>query len=170
MLNPKMNSNNKTNRQTEELPGIDNRLVVEVVENSVENFTPHAYQLQGLPYEIAELYGKPNVNARYLRDDSDCHSYWGDCSACEQLSQGVVQLPIREWGRNFLLMTPAGRYVLKPSLMAMCDLHGLDFQTSKIRWRWYDSEYARLWWNGEILKHIEPHSPRLYSFGEWDFG
>ena len=140
------------------------------------SFTPTREQLCGLSREVAERYGKPHVGAFYATSGVKSHKKEPDayCAICGKRVSSVHHEPPLSRGHIFLLKTPVGRFVLKPSLFALCgsgttgchnDFHG--GSRFKPYWEWYSDEYAEQWWSGELLKKFAPHSPLLYNYGYW---
>lgn len=144
------------------------------MENS--QFMPSSRQLQGLSLDVAECYGKPHINAHYTADNVDKYIHEGACALCGGRATNAHHQPPKGRGRNFLLLTDWGQFVLKPSLIALCGsgttgCHGrVHNRQVLIKWVWRDEEYQRQWWSGEILKNYAPHSKELYNFGYWVIG
>ena len=166
--------NNNTNKHTNNNNLKDSQVRNASVENSVENpFHPTARQLQGIPYDLAECYGKPHVNAEYLRDDVDSYTHFGSCFICGNPSTNAHHVPPKSVSRVFTLMTKRGIFVLKPALFSLCGsgttgCHSL-FHAKKLiaKWIWRDEISKKNWWDGELLKDIKPHDPVLFAFGFW---
>lgn len=141
------------------------------------SFVPDARQLKGLSYPVASLYGMPHLGCEYLADDVNRYRALPEsrCAVCGRPHPNAHHEPPRGKGRNFLLSTPMGQFVLKPALIALCgsgttgchgDRHG---GRLKIRWEWDSDEYAEQWWDGTWLSKYEPHSPRLFDLGRYVF-
>jgi len=139
-------------------------------------YIPASSQLRGLPYEAAECYGKPHIMCRYSGSSAKSHMRDEDarCVCCGRMATNAHHNPPLSKGHIFLLMTKWGRFALKPSLIAVCGsgttgchngFHG--GARFKARWVWDSDEYAEMWWNGEFLKHMRPHSRELYRYGCW---
>ena len=140
------------------------------------SFAPERSQLCGLSYEVAECYGKPHINAYYLASGVKSHRAEPDalCAVCRKPAESVHHIPPLSKGRIFLLKTKWGQFVLKPSLFALCGsgttgchngFHG--GARYRATWAWDSDEYAEMWWSGEFLKDMRPHSPGLYAYGKW---
>lgn len=140
------------------------------------SFTPTTQQLQGLPYNIAECYGKPHIGCYYESDNVKSHKRMENaiCCCCGTLATNAHHNPPLSRGRSFNLYTPTGIHALKPALFALCGsgttgchngFHG--GARYKAEWIWLSDEYAEMWWNGELLKKYAPHSKELYGFGYW---
>lgn len=138
-------------------------------------FVPKAEQLRGLTLEAAERYGKPHIGAYYAGSHvADSRLKRGvKCAWCGRPATNAHHTPPRRHG-TFELITPNGTHLLRPSLIALCGsgttgchngCHGGGWLS--ITWEWKSSDYARMWWNGEILQNIQPHSPTLYNYGYW---
>jgi len=134
---------------------------------------PDACALRGVPYGRAELYGKPGIGASYTRFDA--RSYRLDemarCCICGRMATNAHHWPplgAGGGGRQFLLRTPLGRFVLLPPLFAVCG-NGNASGCHKawhsgqisVEWVWDDDAYAKDWWNGTMLKFTKP--------GKWLF-
>ena len=139
-------------------------------------FVPTMGQLQGLSYEVAECYGKPHIGCHYQGESVKSHKRDADalCAICHMPATNAHHNPPLSKGTVFLLITDWGRFVLKPSLIAVCGsgttgchnwFHG--GARLKARWVWDSDEYAEMWWNGEFLKRMAPHSKELYRYGKW---
>lgn len=140
-------------------------------------FVPSSSQLRGVPYEVAELYGKPHLGARYrsssvksnrLEEGAVCQV----CGAKATNSHHIAPLGMGGGGRVFPLQTPMGLHMLKPSLMAVCGFgnasgcHGRIHQGEvNVRWVWDSDEFAERWWNGDFLRHMWPHGVWLWEYG-----
>ncbi len=139
-------------------------------------YTPPREQLRGLPLEIAECYGKPNINAHYAADivKSNRLDDGALCACCGRMATNSHHCPPLSKGRTFVLRTDWGIHILKPALIAVCGsgttgchdgFHG--GARFKARWHWDSDEIAEAWWSGELLKGMYPHSKRLYGLGCW---
>lgn len=136
-------------------------------------FRPTARQLQGMPYDYAECYGKPHVNAEYVRDDVGAYRHFGSCFVCGKQSANAHHVPPKGVSRTFNLITKRGVFVLKPALFSLCGsgttgCHG-KFHAKKLipKWIWRDEKSRESWWDGELLKDTMPHDPALFAFGFW---
>ncbi len=140
------------------------------------SFRPTMTQLQGLPYEIAECYGKPHIGCYYASDSVKSHKRKDGvhCLCCGMPATNAHHNPPLSRGHSFSLVTSKEIYVLKPALFALCGsgttgchngFHG--GARYKAEWIWLSDEYAEMWWNGELLDTCAPHSKELYCFGYW---
>ena len=141
------------------------------------SYRPDKEQLDGLSYEVAECYGKPHIMAHYHGRGVKTHRKDSDavCAICRRKVGSVHHNPPLSKGHVFVLRTPIGQFVLKPSLFSLCGsgttgchdgFHG-DARYEP-RWIWDDDEYAEKWWSGWFLSHfIEPHDEKLYRYGRW---
>ena len=140
------------------------------------SYVPGAEKLCGLPYDVAECYGKPHIMAFYSGGSVYTHKRERDavCAICRQRVGSVHHNPPLSKGRMFLLRTKWGQFALKPALFALCGtgttgchngFHG--GARYKATWEWDSDEYAEMWWEGELLKEYQPHSRELYQFGCW---
>lgn len=146
-------------------------------------YLPKREQLRGLSYETAKLYGMPHIGCRYYRDDVNATA-WIDsderkCAACGKVNgmQSKHHEPPKGKGRTFLLVTPMGKFVLKPALIDLCGsgttgCHG-DRHNGRlsVRWEWDSDEYEAQWWSGYLLSrpYHEPNGKWLYNFGCYVF-
>lgn len=140
------------------------------------SFRPTMQQLQGLPYEIAECYGKPHIGCYYASDNVKSHKRHDGvhCTCCGMPATNAHHNPPLSRGKSFSLVTPKEVYDLTPALFALCGsgttgchngFHG--GARYKAEWIWLSDEYAEMWWNGELLAIYAPHSKELYCFGYW---
>ncbi len=133
----------------------------------------NASQLMGLSREIAECYGKPHVGAFYANSSVNSHKLQWDavCTICGRPATNAHHQPPKSRGIVFTMRTPMGAFVLKPALIAVCGsgttgCHGLIHQgLIRISWEWDEDE--ALWWDGQLLRELEPHSNQLYNYGHW---
>lgn len=138
------------------------------------SFVPDRKLLSGLSVEVAEMYGKPHINAWYARHNDGLNSYRFDhdksCPICGDRATNVHHCPPKSKGKFVL-----HGHILKPSLFALCGsgvqgCHGKIHKREIIpRWKWYDDEYAYCWWSGELLDKYGPHNDLLYMLGTWEF-
>ena len=142
------------------------------------SFVPDARQLKGLSYAKASLYGMPHLGCEYTADDVNRYRTLEGacCVVCGRPYPNAHHEPPKGVGRNFLLSTPMGQFVLKPALIALCGsgttgCHGMRHNGQlKVRWEWYSDENAERWWDGYWLSHgYQPHSERLFELGRYVF-
>lgn len=137
-------------------------------------YTPTSEQLQGLPLQRAECYGKPHIGARYkhkdLRDHASYERTTNECPICGQPATNTHHLSPRSTSKIFTLQG----HTLRSALIALCGFGNVSGCHGKFHkhhleayWNWYGYEYAESWWEGEMLREIEPHSPELYEYGYW---
>lgn len=144
-------------------------------------YEPSREQLRGVSYEKAKLYGMPHIGCRYKRDDINATAFIDEtrrCAGCGRTNgrHDRHHEPPRSNG-SFLLITPMGRFVLKPALIDLCGsgttgCHGERHNGKlKISWEWDTPEYEEQWWNGYFLSrpYHEPHGRWLYSYGRYVF-
>jgi len=140
------------------------------------SWTPTRAQLGGLSLDVAECYGKPHIGAHYTNSHVKSHKPDWDavCAVCRRRIGSVHHIPPLSKGHTFTMKTPVGQFVLRPSLFALCGngtmgchngFHGGALY--KARWKWDSDEYARMWWEGEFLRRMRPHSRELYRYGCW---
>lgn len=139
-------------------------------------FRPQANQLSGLSYRVAELYGKPHIQAHYKNANVKSNTLDEDacCVICGARATNSHHTPPLSKGRTFLLRTYWGQFILKPALFAVCgsgttgchnDFHG--GARYRPEWVWYEDEYAEMWWDGTFLRRHAPHGDWLYNYGFW---
>ena len=142
------------------------------------SFVPDSRQLKGMSYAKASLYGMPHLGCEYTADDVNRYRAKEDsyCVVCGRPRPNAHHEPPKGVGRNFLLSTPMGQFVLKPALIALCGsgttgCHGMRHNGKlSIRWEWDSDEIAEKWWNGHWLSHgYFPHSPKLFRLGRYVF-
>lgn len=140
------------------------------------SYTPPRERLRGLSLQSAELYGKPGWNAFYANGSVKSHKAIepATCMCCGRPATNVHHVSPLSRGKSFRLVTPNGKWILKPALFALCGsgttgchngFHG--GARFRAEWVWRDDEYARAWWDGQLLRFMEPHSQRLYLYGSW---
>lgn len=142
-------------------------------------FAPEMRQLRGLSAEVAELYGKPHLGARYRGGGASAKAYrledGARCAVCRRPATNAHHVPPLSKGRGFRLVAPAGEWLLRPSLFALCGsgttgchdgFHGGARYVA--RWVWDAAEFERQWWDGELLGRHPPHDPALYLYGRWE--
>lgn len=136
-------------------------------------YIPETSKLQGLSLDVAECYGKPHINAKYThahRVDKYTMIPDSPCAICGRMATNTHHHPPKGRGKTIMI----GHRKLRPSLFALCGsgvegCHGMiHSKRIKVTWNWIDDKYAEMWWNGDILKEIAPHSELLYNYGYWD--
>lgn len=150
------------------------------------SYTPPSMLLHGVPLAVAECYGKPHIGARYRVKGFDygrkaalraAHSHelieGARCACCGRIATNAHHYP--PLGTAITFEHPSGE-VLRPSLIAVCGsgttgCHNGWHGGARFRalWRWDSDEFARAWWEGDLLEAEGAHSPSLYSFGCWEF-
>lgn len=136
-------------------------------------FIPTREQLGGLSYRWAQLYGMPHLGAMYFAENikSTEMTPHARCAKCGKRATNVHHVVPRSKGRNFLLKTPVGMFVLLPPLFALCGsgttgCHGEFHNGIDIEWRWDSDEHAEDWWSGYLLSHgLKPHDEELWEYG-----
>lgn len=138
------------------------------------SYTPPAAMLRGLSVEAAQKFGMPHIGAHYEgrgvrtnRLDEDAA-----CAFCRARATNAHHVPNVGMGARNSGFHLDG-WFLRPALIALCGsgttgCHG-DCHNGRmhIAWHWDSDEYARAWWEGELLREYGPHSPMLYCYGEW---
>lgn len=142
------------------------------------SYIPESALLRGLPYERAQLYGMPNIGAKYLRDDVDSQMLLPGavCAVCGRKAVNSHHEPPKSNGRSFLLRSRWGLFVLKPALIALCGsgttgCHGRRHERRwSVRWEWDADGNAEKWWDGWWLSHgFAPNSRKLFELGRYVF-
>ena len=133
-------------------------------------------QLRGLSVERAECYGKPHVGCRYTgRTARRYERTQGWCCVCGRPAGSCHHVVPIGRGEFFRLVTPKGTWNLRSALLCLCGsgttgchdgFHGGAFL--KARWVWDDEDCERMWWDGDLLTLMRPHSPQLYLYGRWE--
>lgn len=134
---------------------------------------PSKYQLGGLSYEKAALFGMPHVGAAYHKGGYKLtQSYCCICGAPASNCHHVVPRSVRN---SFDLITDSDTFSLRSPLFALCGsgttgchngFHGGAWL--KARWVWDSQASQNAWWNGLFLRLHKAHSPFLYCFGHWE--
>ena len=123
--------------------------------------------------QVFERYGKPHVMCHYEGKSIRSHRLDDDavCACCGMMAANAHHHP----PVGMKTVTLSGK-VLRPSLIAVCGsgttgchdgFHGGARYTAD--WTWDLPEYGEAWLSGEMLDEYEPHDPRLYLFGCWEF-
>ena len=119
------------------------------------------------------LYASPNFNAKYRYDDIAATKWDGDypvCTVCGRThgNFAVHHEPPRSRG-SLLLMTPRGQFVVKPTLLLLCDechRERHDKGTLSFRWTWNTPEDMELYLSGELFAHgYREHDERFFEHG-----
>lgn len=141
---------------------------------------PSRDQLHGLAHSIAECFGKPHWQARYLSESPTKPSvdrYVLDedatCIVCGKRATNAHHCPPKGIMRIFPLGTERGLWLLRPALLAVCGsgttgCHGaIHSGYLKIEWAWDHEGFEDAWWEGSLLDATTPSSPDLYECGFW---
>lgn len=137
------------------------------------SYVPHSRLLHGVPYAVAECYGKPHVGCSYAgRSVASHHLLDGAaCACCGRPAANAHHWPPRGTAPTFGFR---GRK-LRPALIAVCGsgttgCHGGWHGEARFRalWRWEDDRFAEAWWSGSMLSDFAEHDPKLYAFGWWE--
>ena len=137
------------------------------------SYVPPSFLLHGVPYPVAECYGKPHFlcdyrseNVRDTRLSEDAR-----CMCCGKPATNAHHWPPRRTAPTFGIYG----HKLKPALFAVCGTgttgchdgwHG--GARYRALWRWDSEDMAREWWEGELIATIGPHSMALYGLGYWE--
>ena len=118
-------------------------------------------------------YGMPHFMAEYTADDTDKYrrAEGAICVVCGRPATDVHHVPPKSTARSVVMETPAGKFVLKPALMAMCrECHEAYHRgLVRVRWEW-DEGQRELWESGWLLAHRGfAHGGWLYGHGRWVF-
>lgn len=136
------------------------------------SYTPPMRILNGLPLQRAEMYGKPHIGAEYTGKTS-YERLIDFCPICGLFATNTHHLSPKSTSKVFTLQGKKAAYPLRTALIALCGSGTMGCHSKfhkhhfEAYWHWYGTEYAKSWWNGEMLESIEPHSPDLYEFGYW---
>lgn len=141
-------------------------------------YIPETHKLHGLSIDAAERYGKPHIGARYdgLTVNSHALNQHARCACCGKAATNVHHCPPKSKGKHFALEASNGTiHYLRPSLIALCGsgttgchngFHG--GHRFAANWVWDADEFAKAWWDGELLRFAAPHSKELYQYGRWE--
>ena len=135
-------------------------------------WTPHTAQLHGFAYPAAECYGKPHFLCSYDgKRVSDTRLFQdATCMCCGKRATNAHHWPPKKHP-HFTLHN----IQLRPALFALCGSgttgchdgwHG--GARFKALWKWDSDNYAKEWWEGNMLASFEPHDNALYDFGCWE--
>ena len=148
------------------------------------SYTPPSSLLHGVPFPVADCYGKPHylcgyrmatfpdskegrvqaVNRTRLFDGARC-------MCCGRPATNAHHWPPKGTAHTFRL----GTHVLRPALFAVCGsgttgCHDGWHGGARFRalWKW-DAEYlAKEWWEGSLIDEVGEHSNELYRYGCWE--
>lgn len=136
------------------------------------SYVPESRLLRGVPYHVAECYGKPHFLA----------SYTGPTVNGTKLAEGAVCMCCGKPATNAHHWPPKGSCPtftlrgrkLRPALLAVCGsgttgCHDGWHGGARFRalWKWDSDDSAREWWEGDFCG-LGPHDPMLYRFGCWE--
>ena len=137
------------------------------------SYLPPKSLLHGVPYPVAECYGKPHILCGYVGKGVN-NTELADgatCACCGRPASNAHHWPPKRTSPVFHLHGIA----LRPALIAVCGTgttgchngwHGGN--RFKALWRWDCDELAEEWWEGPMICGLEPHDPMLYRFGCWE--
>lgn len=134
---------------------------------------PREY-LRGLSSGQASCFGMPHMGADYRNATGDAHKLESGlhCVRCRlNPAEQAHHEPPKGMGGAKRTFTLHG-YQMRPALLALCaECHHERHQMMyTIRWKWFEPDYERMWWEGELFAEgYVPHDPRLYDLGEWEF-
>lgn len=148
------------------------------------NYVPHSKILHGVPYAVAECYGKPHLGARYRIEEfawdrkaalraAHSHELLEDatCICCGRMATNAHHYPPLGTASTFRHKNR----LLRPSLFAVCGsgttgCHNGWHGAARFRalWRWDSDQYAQEWWEGEMLPEVGEHSTELFLYGRWE--
>lgn len=141
-------------------------------------YIPSSDQLHGWSIKKADCMGKPHIGAEYVGFDvrPTTLKLNARCANCGQLATNAHHEPPIGAGKQnskFTLSCERGVWILQPALISLCGsgttgCHGLRHTGNlTFEWKWRRDDYARAWWEGELLEQFLPHDTRLYAFGYW---
>lgn len=122
--------------------------------------------------DVVMRYAMPNLNACYTADDISKTAWEGDYPVCCVCGRSVRPFevhhePPRSKG-SLLLMTKWGRFVVKPSLLLLCNQCHRDRHDGLLTfdWAWDSEEDERLFLSGWFFAHgYGEHSERFFDHG-----
>lgn len=133
-------------------------------------------QLDGLPREMAECFGKPHIMACYTGPGID--SYRHDDGICFLSGRPITNahhIVHKGTAQIFNLRSTWGIFPMRTALIGVdgtgtTGTHGaFHANRLKARWVWDSQSGEEAWWSGLLLAHgMEPHSPSLYDIGHWE--
>lgn len=136
------------------------------------SYVPPRELLHGVPFSVADCYGKPHIGCGYRNASVNSH-FIADgerCAICGRPATNAHHWPPKGTASTFSLHGED----LKPSLIALCgsgttgchgDWHARHFSAL---WKWDSDDYAEAWWEGTLLSELGPHAMGLYLFGCWE--
>ena len=118
------------------------------------------------------LYASPNVNARYTADSISSTVWDGDypeCAACHRTKGpwAVHHEPPRSKG-GLLLATGIGQFVVKPTLLLLCESchRARHDETLRFEWRFDTPEDEELFLSGRLFaRGYAEHDERFWEHG-----
>ena len=149
------------------------------------SYVPHSRLLHGVPYPVAECYGKPHYLCDYTvkrfngwdkadrqRAVNSSQMFHGArCMVCGRPATNAHHWPPKGTAPTF----DKGGIVLRPALFAVCGsgttgCHNGFHGAARYRalWRWDTDYLAKEWWEGDLLMEVGEHSNELYGLGCWE--
>lgn len=130
-------------------------------------------RLCNLQRQVFDCFGKPHYKARYETKAINSHILEDDavCVCCGRIANNA-----HHWPAGRRTVEVAGK-VLRPSLFAVCGsgttgCHDGWHGRARYRafWLWDEGRYSDDWMRGIFWDlGFEPHDPRLYLYGFWEF-
>ena len=134
----------------------------------------HSSLLHGVPYNVAECYGKPHFLCEYTGSGVNGTRLFDGarCMTCGRMATNAHHWPPKRTASTF---TRNDGITLRPALFAVCG-HGTTgchdgwHGGARFRalWLWDSDEYARRWWESNWPDEIGHHSSELYLYGCWE--
>ena len=141
----------------------------------MSGYRPTRAMTHGVPYPVAEAYGKPHFLCTYTGKSVNATKMFdgATCMCCGKLATNAHHWPPKGTAPTFTWHQDGRK--LRPALFAVCGTGTMGCHDGwhggarfRALWRWDSDEYARDWWEGDMLEKLGEHSNALYRYGCWE--